>query len=116
MELLNHYIGKEDEMKDNIVKGFDNKEEFIEKSISVEDFEKSYSKDEYEIYTRDNMKEYLDDIQKSINQNSEKEEEILSKAKEDIANLSKVNVQKGRDVKSFWVRKKETETENSEEK
>lgn len=107
---MNHAIEREKEIKANILKMYSNKAELTTKEMSVEEFQKSYPVEEFNVVTSKIMESYCKNSVEKINATTDKVEKsaLLEKIAADINTHEGVIVKAENGVANkFYVKKKE---------
>lgn len=107
---MNHAIKRQEELKANILKMYSNKEQLTSKEMSVEDFQKSYPVDKFNVVTSKIMESYCKESVEKINAIADKVEKstLVEKVAADINAHESVIVKAENGIaKKFFVKKKE---------
>lgn len=117
MIYLNQVHEKREETAKNILSIYSNKDSLVTKELSVEDFQKSYPTEEFNVITNDILKSYSQKIVEDINSTKDiaEREAIVKSSAEEINAYTGINVKSENGaIKRFYVKKKEDNIEKSE--
>ncbi len=109
MIYLNQVHEKREETAKNILSIYSNKDSLVTKELSVEDFQKSYPTEEFNVITNDILKSYSQKIVEDINSTKDmsEREALVKSSSEEINAYTGINVKSENGViKRFYVKKK----------